>query len=669
MIENSILAAVTILGLAVAYLWVRARGFSLPGPSEHNVESILSLSRLRKQSVKLGLDIVLLPSCLWLAFALRLDAWWPATLTEFAWLFPWTIALAVPLFIRAGMYRAMVRYVGPHSIVAMAEAITLHVALLTAVLMIVGSAGFPRSVLAIYWVLCLLLVAGSRMFIRAYLRHYIKVKGEPRRAVIFGAGPRGAELAHALHESLEYTPVAIVDDKQALHDTEIHGLPVYSSDRLSDLIAQRGVEDLFLAIPSASKSRTREVLVRFEDLPINIRTVPAIADLVTRIWDPRKFDAEDVSDIIGRDPVPVDEALVQPTLLGKSVMVTGAGGSIGSELCRQILSINPARLILFEVSEAALYLIDRELTASGATATEIIPVLGTVTDREKTQAIIQKYAVQTIYHAAAYKHVPLVEENPVAGVENNAFGTWHLANVAVTEGVDTFVLVSTDKAVRPTNVMGASKRLAELCIQGLAARSSKTRFTIVRFGNVLGSSGSVVPLFQEQIAEGGPVTITHPEVTRYFMTIPEAASLVIQAASMGQGGEVFVLDMGQSIKILDIAKRLIRLAGLRVRDADCPSGDIEILYTGLRPGEKLYEELLIGENPERTSHPRIIRAKEVDLEWDQLNNILDELEVVCRNYDSAAVRKKLQRAVAGYRPQNVPHDLVSTTPVISSDVA
>lgn len=669
MIENSILAAVTVLSLAVAYYWVRGHSFWFPGPSEHNVDSILSLSRWKKQTLKVGLDVVLLPFCLWLAFALRLDALWPGKLTQFAWLFPWTVALAIPLFIRAGMYRAMVRYVGIRSIVSMAEAITLHVALLTAVLIIGGSQGFPRSVLAIYWALCLLLVAGSRLFVRAYLRHYMKVKGEPRRAVIFGAGQRGAELAHALQESLEYTPVAFIDDKQALHHTEIHGLPVYSSDRLGKLIAERGAEDLFLAIPSASKSRIREVLFRFEDLPINVRTVPAIADLVTRISDSRKFDAEDVSDIIGRDPVPVDEEMLQPTVLGKSVMVTGAGGSIGSELCRQILSIKPSKLILFEVSEVALYLIDRELRATGSTSTEIISVIGTVTDREKTRSVIQRYGVQTIYHAAAYKHVPLVEENPVAGVENNTFGTWNLANVAVAENVDTFVLVSTDKAVRPTNVMGASKRLAELCIQGLAMRPSGTRFTIVRFGNVLGSSGSVVPLFQEQIADGGPVTITHPEVTRYFMTIPEASSLVIQAASMGQGGDVFVLDMGQSIKILDIAKRLIRLAGLRVRNADCPSGDIEILYTGLRPGEKLYEELLIGENPESTPHPRIIRAREADLEWSQLTKILGDLEIACRNFDSDEVRAKLRRAVAEYKPQSVPHEHVSgggTDPVPSS---
>jgi FlaA1/EpsC-like NDP-sugar epimerase len=603
---------------------------------------------MRKQSIKLGLDIVLLPFCLWLAFALRLDALWPARLTEFAWLFPFSIALAVPLFIRAGMYRATVRYIGPQSIVAMAGAITIHTALLTAVLIIGGSEGFPRSVLAIYWALCLLLVAGSRLFIGAYLRYYIKVVREPRRAVIFGAGQRGAELAHALQQSMEYTPVAFVDDKQALHHTEIHGLPVYASDRLSHLIAQRGVEDLFLAIPSASKTRIREVQLRFEDLPINIRTVPAIADLITRISDPRKFDADDVSDIIGREPVPVDEELLQPTILGKSVMVTGAGGSIGSELSRQILDIKPSRLVLFEVSEAALYLIDRELNALGETATEIIPVLGTVTDREKARSIIRKHAVQTIYHAAAYKHVPMVECNPVAGVENNTLGTWHMANSAVAEGVETFVLVSTDKAVRPTNVMGASKRLAELCIQGLAARPSRTRFTIVRFGNVLGSSGSVVPLFQEQIAEGGPVTVTHAEVTRYFMTIPEAASLVIQAASMGQGGDVFVLDMGQPIKILDIAKRLIRLAGLRVRDADSPNGDIEILLTGLRPGEKLYEELLIGENPERTPHPRIIRAKEADLEWGRLIKAIDDLGSACRGYDADAVRHLLEQVVTGY---------------------
>jgi FlaA1/EpsC-like NDP-sugar epimerase len=666
MIESSIYTAVTILGLAIVYLWVRAHGFSFPGPGGHNVESILSLSRVRKQTLKLGFDIVLLPACLWLAFALRLDAWWPGKLTEFTWLFPWTIALAIPLFIRAGMYRAMVRYVGPQSIVAMAEAITVHVALLTAVLMIGGSEGFPRSVLAIYWLLCLLFVSGGRMVIRAYLRHFIKFTGKPRRAVIFGAGRRGAELAHALQESMEYTPVAFVDDKQALHHTEIHGLPVYSSDRLSHLIAPLGADDLFLAIPSASKRRIREVLSRFEDLPINIRTVPAIADLITRISDPHKFDAEDVSDIIGRDPVPVDEKLLQATIFGKCVMVTGAGGSIGSELSRQILNIKPSKLILFEVSEAALYLIDRELQSAGVTGTEIIPVLGTVTDREKTRTVIQEYAVQTIYHAAAYKHVPLVEENPVAGVENNAFGTWHLANLAVAESVETFVLVSTDKAVRPTNVMGASKRLAELCIQGLAARPTSTRFTIVRFGNVLGSSGSVVPLFQEQIAEGGPVTVTHPDVTRYFMTIPEAASLVIQAASMGKGGEVFVLDMGQSIKIMDIVRRLIRLAGLRVRNADTPSGDIEILFTGLRPGEKLYEELLIGENPERTPHPRIIRAREVSLEWGQLIKIMGDLEFIIRNRDNAGVREKLRQAVTGYEPQNTPNSLDNTRPVASA---
>ena len=650
-VENSIFAAVTILTLAVAYLWVRAHGFSLPGPSEHSVESILSLSRVKKQSLKLGSDIVLLPFCLWLAFALRLDALWPSALTEFAWLFPWTIALAIPLFIRAGMYRAMVRYVGPQSIVTMAEAITIHVALLTAVLMIGGSEGFPRSVLAIYWVLCLLFVSGGRLLIRAYLRHYIKITGKPRRALIFGAGRRGAELAHALQESMEYKPVAFVDDKQALHHTEIHGLPVYSSDRLSDLIAPLRADDLFLAIPSASKRRIRQILSRFENLPINIRTVPAIADLITRISDPRKFDAEDVSDIIGREPVPVDKKLLQPTILGKSVMVTGAGGSIGSELSRQILDIKPSKLILFEVSEAALYLIERELHVLGQTETEIIPVLGTVTDREKTRSIIQNHAIQTIYHAAAYKHVPLVEDNPIAGVENNALGTWLIANSAVSEGVETFVLISTDKAVRPTNVMGASKRLAELCIQGLANRTSSTRFTIVRFGNVLGSSGSVVPLFQEQIAEGGPVTVTHPDVTRYFMTIPEAASLVIQAASMGHGGDVFVLDMGQPIKILDIAKRLIRLAGLRVRSSESPSGDIEILLTGLRPGEKLYEELLIGENPERTPHPRIIRAKEAALEWSQLTKAIDDLGSACRGYDNDAVGRLLEQVVTGYAPQ------------------
>jgi FlaA1/EpsC-like NDP-sugar epimerase len=649
--ENSLVASITILGFAIAYLSMRALGTFLPGLSTSYINKILTLSRSTKQLLKLALDFILLPVCLWLAFAFRMDAWWSAELAEFSWLVPWTIIIAIPLFVRAGMYRAMVRYLGLRSIVAMAEAITLHIALLAVVLMIGGSEGFPPSVLAIYWALCLLLVAGSRLFVRTYLRYHTKISRGSRRALIFGAGQRGAELAHALQESLEYTPVAFIDDKRANFHTEIHHLPVYSSNCVEELIKKFRADDLFLAIPSASKNRTREVLSRFEDLPINIRTVPAITDLVTRISGPRQFDAEDFVDIMGRDPVPVEEQLLQPTILGKSVLVTGAGGSIGSELCRQILSTGPQKLILFDVSEAALYTIDRELKHSDNTRTEIISVLGTVTDREKARSIIQRYGVQTIYHAAAYKHVPLVEENPVAGVENNVFGTWHMANVAATESVETFVLVSTDKAVRPTNVMGASKRLAELCIQGLAARSSATRFTIVRFGNVLGSSGSVLPLFQEQIAEGGPVTITHPEVTRYFMTISEASSLVIQAASMGHSGEVFVLDMGQSVKILDLAKRLIRLAGLRVRNADNPNGDIEVLFTGLRPGEKLYEELLIGENPETTSHPRIIRAQEADLEWDTLLQLLDSIGSACNEYSTEKVKLLLRKAVAGYEPR------------------
>lgn len=663
--ESSLVAYVTILGFAIAYLSMRAMATFLPSLSTRYVDTVLSLSRSTKQALKFALDIILLPTCLWLAYALRVDAWWPAGLSEFAWVFPWTVILAIPLFMRAGMYRATTRYLGLRSIVAMAEAVTLHVALLAVVLLIGGSGGFPRSILAIYWALCMLLVAGSRLFVRTFFRHQTKLLRKPRRALIFGAGQKGAELAHALQESLEYTPVAFIDDKRANQHTEIHRLPVYASSRVDELISKFEAQDLFLAIPSASKYRIREVLSRFEDLPISIRTVPAIAELVTQISDPSDFDAEDFSDIMGRDPVPVEAQLLQPTILGKSVLVTGAGGSIGSELCRQILSIGPRKLILFDVSEAALYLIDRELQNSGVTSTEIVSALGTVTDREKTRSIIQKYGVQTIYHAAAYKHVPLVEENPVAGVQNNTFGTWHIANVAATESIESFVLVSTDKAVRPTNVMGASKRFAELCIQGLAARSSETRFTIVRFGNVLGSSGSVVPLFQKQISDGGPVTVTHPDVTRYFMTIPEASSLVIQAASMGQSGEVFVLDMGHSIKILDLAKRLIRLAGLRVRNTESPNGDIEILYTGLRPGEKLYEELLIGENPEPTRHPRIIRARERDLEWDQLTKILDELETACRNFDDAAVREQLKRAVVEYKPRNTGDNIVSASQVAS----
>jgi FlaA1/EpsC-like NDP-sugar epimerase len=461
----------------------------------------------------------------------------------------------------------------------------------------------------------------------------------------------------------DFEPVAFVDDRAALRGSQINGLSVYSPDDLPQLVVTRQIERVLLAMPSASHRRRREVLAGLEPLSVHVQSLPDLADIISgkaRIDELREVD---VCDLLGRDPVPPNPHLFASCISRKSVMVTGAGGSIGSELCRQILRVAPTRLVLFEMSELALYNIERELQEIAAREqadVEIVPLLGNANDRERVREVLITYAVQTVYHAAAYKHVPIVEHNVIRGIHNNVICTWNAAQAALETGVETFVLISTDKAVNPTNVMGATKRLAELVLQGLQERTTSTRFCMVRFGNVLGSSGSVVPLFQEQIRRGGPVTVTHPQVIRYFMTIPEAAQLVIQAGSMAKGGDVFVLDMGRPVRIDDLARRMINLMGLSVRDPSNPEGDIEITYTGLRSAEKLFEELLIGNNITKTDHPMIMRAMEHSIPWSRMQQLLESLNAALQSSDCGRALAFLRESVAEYRPAEDIRDYVWT---------
>lgn len=616
------------------------------------------LPRNIKKAILILSDTVILPTALYAAFVLRFGDWAPVRYEDL-WLFIAAPIISIPIFIRLGLYRAVVRYMGDQAIYTILKGVTLAVAVMAAVALVVisGHRVIPWTVLVIFWSLALLYIGGSRLIAREYFQKQQNALDQRERVAIYGAGSEGIELASGLLTSRDYKPVAFLDEKKDIIGTTINNIHVYPPEQVGMLVRDMGISQVLLAIPSASRARRKAIINILEPLPVHVRTIPALGDLVSGAAQVDDIQEVDIADLLGRDPVPPNEALFAKCVRNKSVMVTGAGGSIGSELCRQILNLNPKRIVLFELSEYALYQMEQELQGLKEThdeileTVEIIPVLGSVTDRRQTERVIRSFNVQTIYHAAAYKHVPLVEHNPIEGITNNVFGTWSTAEAALAAGVETFVLVSTDKAVRPTNVMGATKRLAELILQALARKDHKTRFCMVRFGNVLGSSGSVVPLFSEQIRQGGPVTVTHSEITRYFMTIPEAAQLVIQAGSMAKGGDVFVLDMGESVKIADLARRMIHLSGLEVLDDDHPEGEIEIVYTGLRSGEKLFEELLIGDDVTGTKHARIMRAKETELPWSELTQILKELEQACADFENVKARSLLENAVAGYEPQ------------------
>jgi len=618
---------------------------------------IIALPRRTKQAILICVDIAIIECALWAAFALRLESW-AVPPAPFAMLAPLAPLLALPVFIRLGLYRAIMRYIGLHALFAIGQAVVLYAILLAAAIYLIGIPGVPRSIAPIHGLLVLMLIGVSR----ALARHWLLASTQPprkdlrRRVAIYGAGSAGAQLAAALAHSRELLPVALLDDAPALQGRQVGALRVHDPARLPELIDRLDIAEILLAIPSASRQRRNEILARLESLPVHVRTLPGVAELAqgkVAIGELREIDIED---LLGRDPVAPDASLLGANVAGKSVVVTGAGGSIGSELCRQILALSPTRIVLYELSEFALYAIEQELLATQRQHPErtaaIVPLLGSVCDRPRLERALRHYGVHTLFHAAAYKHVPMVEKNAPAGAVNNVVGTWRAAAAALAAGVDTFVLISTDKAVRPTNTMGATKRLAEMTLQALAAaHPGKTRFTMVRFGNVLGSSGSVIPLFREQIRRGGPVTVTDPRIVRYFMTIPEAAQLVIQAGAMGGDGDVFVLDMGEPVKILDLARRMIQLSGLAVRDESNPEGDVEIVFTGLRPGEKLYEELLIGANVTPTGHPRIRRANEGFLRWEELAPILAELERAGCDNDGAQVRAILTGCLPEFAPQ------------------
>ena len=510
-----------------------------------------------------------------------------------------------------------------------------------------------RGLLAIYWLLAIVYVGATRFLARSWFLRAERGADARKRVAIYGAGSAGTQLAYALRAGREYQPVVFFDDNLAVQKTEVAGLRVYAADELAAVLAAKQIDELLLAIPSASRARRAEIIDSLEGLHCKVKMVPGMADIVCGNVAVDAIREVEIEDLLGRDSVTPDAALLARCITGKVVLVSGAGGSIGSELCRQIVRLQPSRLVLMELSEFALYSIEQELAglcARGNLRVELVPVLGSVIHQHRNEMVMKSFGVQTVYHAAAYKHVPLVEHNPIEGIRNNAFGTRHMAEAALAAAVETFVLISTDKAVRPTNVMGASKRLSELVLQALARRGEATRFCMVRFGNVLGSSGSVVPLFRNQIAAGGPITLTHADIRRYFMTIPEAAQLVIQAGSMGQGGEVYVLDMGKAVKIIDLARRMVHLSGLELRDEAHPDGDIAIDVVGLRPGEKLYEELLIGDNVEGTSHPLIMRAYEHEVPWAVLVERLAQIDVACKTFDYEKVLALLGVLVQEYAP-------------------
>lgn len=585
------------------------------------IRSIASLPRRQKQVVLVTMDMCMLPLMMWLAYAIRLAR---PNVTVMQGLEAWYIYVAIAgvmIFALLGIYRAIVRSFNEDYLLRISIGTFIQIVALYAIKKL-DVAFIPMSIPLMYGFMLFSYMWWSRAVIRyATLKTFAK-KQTRKRVAIYGAGLAGQQIAAALNRSDDYLPVCFIDDKRSLQGQSLSGLKIYAPHRAAAKLGKFGIEEILLAMPSVGRARKKEIIESFDSAYVKIMELPGVTQLVdgqVQVSDIREVD---IIDLLGRDPVPPKAELLEKNIKNKVVMVTGAGGSIGSELCRQIVKYQPKMLVLFEMSEFALYSIDRELQASDI---QIIPVLGSVTNQQKLERIIQEYKVQTVYHAAAYKHVPLVEANPFEGIYNTSIGTQRSVDAAVNQNVETFVLISTDKAVRPTNVMGASKRMAELYCQGLASTNPKTQISIVRFGNVLGSSGSVVPLFKKQIAQGGPVTVTHPEVTRYFMTIPEAAQLVIQAGAMGTGGDVFLLDMGESVKIVDLAKQMIRLSGFRATDEN-GIGDIEIQFTGLRPGEKLYEELLIdADNVEKTEHERILKSYEIFCKYGEISDIFQQL--------------------------------------------
>lgn len=616
---------------------------------------ILALPRVAKRLIVLSLDMGLCILTVWLAYYLRLGEF--VTLSGIAlWAVAASVGIALPIFVVSGLYRAIFRYSGWPALLAVARAVAIYGLLYGSIFTAIGVTGVPRTIGIIQPILLLLFVGASRALARVWLgdqyQNILQRAARPK-VLIYGAGTAGRQLSSAMANSPEMQVAGFLDDDERLHGHVLNGQPIYNPTDLPNLTTTLNISSVLLAVPSLPRRRRNEILSAIRSAHVAVRTLPSMTDLAqgkVSISDLRELD---IDDLLGREPVAPNHILLAKNVAGKVVLVTGAGGSIGSELCRQILPVRPAKLLLIEHSEFALYAIHEELEEKLADGdTVLVPLLASVQDDDRIREIMSTWHPDTVYHAAAYKHVPLVEHNPAAGIKNNVLGTLRTAQASADNGVADFVLISTDKAVRPTNVMGASKRLAEMTLQALSATGTSTKFSMVRFGNVLGSSGSVVPKFRQQIRDGGPITLTHPGVTRYFMTIPEAAQLVIQAGAMAKGGDVFVLDMGQPVKIMDLARRMVELSGLKVKDELHPEGDIEIEVTGLRPGEKLYEELLIGDNPKPTIHPLIMKAHEEFTPWADFEAKLNALETALNVNDVGVIRLMLEQLVVGYTPDD-----------------
>jgi len=608
------------------------------------------LNRTIKRLIMMFIDALMLISILFFSFSLRLDSWyWPKSDELFFIIFGAPL-IAIPIFMLFKLYHSIVRYIGGKALSSIVQAVSLYAVIWGLFGYMLNIEGVPRSVILINWMLTILIIGGSRLFVQWAFQDQVNITNvNKKNVIIYGAGIAGRQLSNALQLSNEYKHIAFIDDDLLIADSYINNIPVHSNIRLELLIEKHNITEVFIAIPSLSRKKQSEIIKKITLFPVQVRSLPSVSALAGGKIKVDDLLEINISDLLGRSSVLPNKNLLEINIHNKVVMVTGAGGSIGSELCRQIISLKPKKIILYEISEASLYLIDYELNNLKKSHVEIIPIIGSVKNFLDLKNTIRSHMVNTIYHTAAYKHVPLVESNPVQGLLNNSIGTMYAAKAAIEEKVETFVLISTDKAVRPTNIMGASKRIAELILQGLSKESHKTCLSMVRFGNVLNSSGSVIPLFNKQIKEGGPVTVTDFNIERYFMTIPEAVELVIQSGAMSYSGDVLLLDMGKPVKIYDLAVKMIKLSGLKVLDKENPNGDIEIISTGLRPGEKLFEELLIGKKAFKTDHKLIMRAQEKMIEWDILEPLLSKLNNALTNGDLNKIKEILHQLVPEYK--------------------
>ena len=621
------------------------------------LNNLISLPRLYKKLILFFVDIFAILLVLWASFSLRLGEWYFPYNNFIFWMLFASPLIGTIIFGYYGLYRSVTRYVSFDALWIIFKATSFYSLVWGSIFL--GGHGVPRSVVLINWILILCTIGAIRIGAKWFLATRKKNTKKRKRALIYGAGSAGVQLAGALNYSHEYKVVGFIDESEGLQGVHILGLKVFSKINIGDVINKLKIDDVLLAIPSSSRVRRFEIIASLEVFPVRVRMLPSVSDLAGGRVTSDDLQEVSIEDLLGRDPVPPNKQLLSKAVTNKVVMVTGAGGSIGSEICRQIINLKPKRLVLYEMSELALFSIEKELSNLNVLKTDIYPLLGSVNNQVRLNNVFNHFKVDTVYHAAAYKHVPMVEFNNTEGVNNNIFGTLSCAQAAINSGVETFVLISTDKAVHPTNTMGATKRCAELILQALSMTQRGTKFTMVRFGNVLNSSGSVIPLFKSQIKNGGPVTVTDKSITRYFMMISEAVELVIQAGAMGEGGDVFVLDMGKPVEINLLAKKMIKLSGLDIKDESNPDGDIEIKYTGLRPGEKLFEELLIGENPIDTDNPLIMRAREEMLPWDKLKPILENIKEEIESGNNERIRKFLIQLVPTFKPQSKIMDVLS----------